>query len=421
MNQHLEPGPARSMTTGSREQRARNLRAPSSPSTAVCLRRGLAVAIALLLVGATETGFGQGPPPAPVRVDPALQEDLQERRSATGEIRARRSSRVATQEPGLVLELAVREGDRVEVGQVLVRLDSERLRIELEEAQADGALNAATLEEYRALEDQAAKDLAALERLKSRGGANPKELSDAQTEVVAARARVRQASERQQVSEKRIKLLERRLSDTEIKAPFAGAVVELFVDLGEWVGEGDGILQLASVGELEVWLAVSEKLLGSVRQPGTTIEVAIPAAGRQIESDKYRVVPQMEPGSRQFALIVPIVGDTSDLAPGMSVAGKVPSQARTQQITVHRDAILRGETGAYVYAVRGEGQQAHAALTPVQVLFSTGPRVVVRGPLAPGDAIVVEGNERLFPMAPVIPQPVETPSPAPTGKKRSSR
>jgi multidrug efflux pump subunit AcrA (membrane-fusion protein) len=95
------------------------------------------------------------------------------------------------------------------------------------------------------------------------------------------------------------------------------------------------------------------------------------------------------------------------LAVGMSVTAYVPTGESGERLTISRDAIMRGPTGAYVYVSRQTQPQAPPSAVPadVQVLFAAGERVVVQSPmLQAGDMLVVEGNERLFPMAPIIPQ-----------------
>jgi multidrug efflux pump subunit AcrA (membrane-fusion protein) len=76
-------------------------------------------------------------------------------------------------------------------------------------------------------------------------------------------------------------------------------------------------------------------------------------------------------------------------------------------LTVSGDAVLRNDIGAYVYVARGGGLGTPGTATPanVQVRFPVADRIVVESSaLQPGDLVVVEGNERLFPGAPVIPQ-----------------
>ena len=70
---------------------------------------------------------------------------------------------------------------------------------------------------------------------------------------------------------------------------------------------------------------------------------------------------------------------------------------------------MRSEAGAFVYVARSSGQPNSPPVAmpmPVQVMFALKDRLVVRAEgIAPGDLLVVEGNERLMPMTPVMPSP----------------
>jgi multidrug efflux pump subunit AcrA (membrane-fusion protein) len=130
--------------------------------------------------------------------------------------------------------------------------------------------------------------------------------------------------------------------------------------------------------------------------------------GRELLLERYRAIPDVDVRGRTFRLVVPLDAEARrELAAGMSVTADVPTGERAGRLTLPRDAILRNEVGPYVYAVVGEGAEAKAVPMQVEVLFQDGDRAVVRsGHVAAGMQVVVEGNERLFPMAAVQPIPV---------------
>jgi multidrug efflux pump subunit AcrA (membrane-fusion protein) len=107
--------------------------------------------------------------------------------------------------------------------------------------------------------------------------------------------------------------------------------------------------------------------------------------------------------------VVAIDNADGQLTPGMSLTAWLPTGQLTERLTVSKDAVLRNEAGAYVYVARGGGGEgagapASAVAVSVQVLFPVADRVVVTSrDIRAGDLAVVEGNERLFPMTPVIP------------------
>ncbi len=376
----------------------------------------ICLAIGGVLVGIIPSAVlsGQGMPPQHVRVDPVRREMIVERRLVTGEIRAVHASSVAVRESGLVSRIEVREGRQVEKGTVLARLDDSRLSIELTTVKAAGDVARATLEERHFLLEQAARDLEALKSLSERQASNPKELADAESAHKAAGARVRQAEFLLEENDRRADLLRRRIQDMVIRAPFAGAVTAKHKEVGEWVGAGEAVFDLTSVTDLEAWLAVPQGIYASVKKGEIPVTLQVEATGKTVESTDYRIVPRVDVQGRTFPLVACIPEGVASLAPGMSVTAWVPTKKRANRLTVSKNAVLTGDTGSYLFVARGGSPKQPAVATPIQVkrLFTVRDRVVVQAPgLRPGDLAIVEGNERLFPMMPVIP------TPAGTGKK----
>lgn len=371
-----------------------------------CRRLGAAIlGLGLLFSNASAQ---QGPPPSPVRVDPVRSEQLQEMRRVTGQLRAAQRSTVATREAGLVREILVREGERVEKGAVLVRLDRTRLDRERAVLAAQEKLAAAVVVERLAILEQAQRDRDALVALAERDAVSPKELADAKTTLVAAQARIEQGREEIGVLVARRAELELRIADTETTAPFTGTVVARHTEVGAWVGTGGALVEIISSDALEAWIDVPQAWFGALSTSTESMRLEFDATGGEAIASSWRLLPDIAAQGRTFPLIAPLAVD-SPLAPGMSVTANVPTGARAGYLTVARDAILRGETGAFIYVAKPTAPDAPptAAFQPVEVLFRHGDRAAVRAPgLAAGDLVVVEGNERLFPSAPLLPQPI---------------
>ena len=366
-------------------------------------------------VAAARPALAQGPPPAPVRVDAVREEPVQDQRRVTGELRAVQRTLVATREGGIVIAMPAREGDRVKAGDVLCRLDGDRLTYLVAEANAAVELAEAQREERETLLVQAQTDYDALLDASQRSAANPKELADAASEVSAAKARLAQATVSIMVAKARAGLLQARLDDMVIKSPFDGVVVAVTPEVGAWVAEGDTIVDLVSTGSVEAWIDIPQEnaaaLVALVNAAGDkddgaragAVRARIDATGEMVELKSVRTVPVVDRASRTFP-IVAVLPDQGIFKPGMSLTAWVPTSQVQPRLTVARDAIMRGPTGTFVYVVRGgpEGPGA-AASASLDVLFEFGDRAAVSSrQLRPGDLVVVEGNERLYPGAPVM-------------------
>jgi len=247
-----------------------------------------------------------GPPPKAVTVDPVRLEPVQEHRRVTGELRALRRSKVAAQEPGLVIEFPVREGDRVATGDVLIRLDSRRLSLELDALKADERAVESLIEERTANKVWRERELELYRQSMERGAANLKEVLDAESEASMARARVTWAERQREVLGARAELLGVRVADMTISAPFDGVVVNRHVELGEWVGEGEAAVELVSSGRVEAWLDVPQRFYGAVTGEQVSIALRVEATDQTISVTERRIIPVVDPKARSFTVVVAI-------------------------------------------------------------------------------------------------------------------
>ncbi len=343
-------------------------------------------------------------PPSPVRVDALRKESVEERRQVTGTLRAAQRAQVATREAGVILELLAREGQALDKGAVIARLDGRLLALELLVLRAEQETARAVLAEQHSEQEIALRDLEALRALGERGAANPKELTDAQARAASAKARVAAAESGVAAATARIELTQKRLSDMEVTAPFAGSVVRRLAQAGEYLAQGAAVVELVSTQDLEAWLELPQQHWTAATRQASEVEVSVDAAGQSVVVALERVVGDIDARARTFAAIAKIPPQAG-FAPGMSVSGWIVTGAKSQEWTVARDAILRNATGAYVYVAAGMPDGQFMAMPqPVEVLFQVGTRVVVRGPtLVQGQKVVIEGNERLFPGAPIAP------------------
>ena len=376
---------------------------------------------ALLCAGGLSSLEAQGP--SPVRVLPVTKGVVEDRVLVTGDLRASLRSQVAAQEAGLVIELPVREGQQVKKGDLLARLDPARLELEQASIVAARAATAAEKDQRLAELEIRSRDVDTLEELSKQQVSNPKELADARSAMKIAAAQLSRVNASLSELDARLALLEQRLGDLAIRAPFTGVVIDRHIEVGEWLAEGAAALELVSVGSVEAWLNVPEELRAAVvaqsRRTDTVFEVRIDAVDRSFRARNLRPIPTVDSTSRNFSLLVTIDDPDGLLVAGMSATAYVSTGRGGEQLLVHKDAILRGTTGPYIFIAQAMDPSAppSALPVPVRVLFPSGDHVAVSAAmLAPGALAIVEGNERLFPMMPVAPSPVEgaeAPQPGP--------
>ncbi len=368
--------------------------------------RSIPSIILLCLCAVVQSANAQGgPPPANVTVDQVRSEELVRRRAVTGEIRSRLASNLASQVEGLLVELDVEEGDQVQAGQVVARLDDERARIELDRVRSEIAYARSVIDQRQVELENAERDLDRLEELDRLGSSGISQLDEARTLVASRRALLAQAQSELLTSEGDLALAHRELDDMSIEAPFSGRVVRKSTEIGQWVGTGDEIVTIVSLDRLEARIDIPEDVYAAVsatmREHGQ-IEMRLPAlgtgTGQEVFGEVISILPAADSLSRLFPVRIAVQNFADTLRPGMSLNAYVPTDTRGEYITVSKDAIVRTPSGEVVYFV----SDGVSAIAPIERLFAVGDRMAVRSPmLRAGMSVVTSGNERLFPGQPL--------------------
>ncbi|MFG0260494.1 MAG: efflux RND transporter periplasmic adaptor subunit [Phycisphaerales bacterium JB041] len=384
------------------------------------MRFRLVIGVWMGTAAAALSAIAQGPPPSPVRVAEVVVEPIGERRMVTGELRSLRVAEVASQEEGVVVEMAVDVGMRVEAGQLLARIDGDRLELDRQRTRAERSAAESAVAEERAAVVRWQSELDSLKNATALGASNAREQREVDYELSQAQARFARAELDLAVFDARLDLVERRLRDMDIVAPFAGTVTRKLTEDGEWLAAGDSVCELLQTDVLRVVLDVPQRYLPSLaalsrsgegdgRLRGGDLVVEPDALSSAIDITEVRIVPQVDARARTFTLVGHAQNTDGTLAAGQSVIGWVPTGAVAEHTIVPTDAVLRNEMGTIVYVSRAqEGGAAQAIPMNVSVLFELPGRVVVAGSgLRAGDHVVVEGKERLYPTAPIIPMLVD--------------
>lgn len=194
---------------------------------------------------------------------------------------------LAPQEAGVVSNILVLEGDRVEAGDVLFRMDADRILYQAEQAEAaaaaaekraddSGALAKAVAEASANL-DRLAGDFARTEKLfeqgyvaKARYDADRAALIAAEARLERARAEKDAAEEDYQSVQAQAGFASQRLDDLAVAAPQAGSIERIYRRAGEIAGAGDPVIALLPPGNLKLRFFAPERMLASFA-PGQEI------------------------------------------------------------------------------------------------------------------------------------------------------
>lgn len=326
---------------------------------------------------------------------------------ATGYVTARRQATVSAKITGKVLDVYIEEGQRVEAGEVLARLeptdaDAQRslsnaqlaaARTQVAQVQAQLKLADATLKRNRELASRKLVAASLLEQAESERDALAAQLASAQRNV--------------EVANEALKLSDIGVDNTVVRAPFAGVITVKAAQPGEIVspmsaGGGftrTGIGTVVDMDSLEVQVDVNEAFIGRVKaqQPVEAVLNAYP--DWKIPAEVIAIVPTADRSKATVKVRIAFREKDPRIVPEMGVRVSFLEDAKPVEaaaaapagVQVPADAVVTRDGKTVVFVVREDVAKVRE-ITAEDV--RNGQRRVTRG-LAVGEAVVLTPSAEL--------------------------
>jgi RND family efflux transporter MFP subunit len=319
----------------------------------------LGFGLALAACGGHEVGQAKEAPAGPAK-DVVTAEVV--RGGGVGEVavpaavQSRKRAALSARMPASVTELPYQEGQWVEAGTVVVRLDDAAQRAAV--AAAEASLQAAD------------SDLARTKALLEKGAATPRELEQMTAAASGARAQLTGAKDN--------------LSYAAMRAPFAGRVASRRVNLGDVVNPGMPLIEIEGEGGLELRATVESELAASLR-PGSKLRAMVDGQAGPLTATVTAIAPSGDPTTHRFELKADLTG-AAGLRAGLFARLLVPGLAADPRLTVPAAALFErgGLTGLFVVS------DGRARLRWVAAGAREGDRVEIRAGVEPGEHVVLE-------------------------------
>lgn len=308
----------------------------------------------------------------------------------TGSLGPQRQTQVASQVSARAVAVMARPGDAVAEGAVLIQLDTESLRIQLDQQTSTAA---ATRAQLVLAESQLMRTTDLIERgLTASSG-----LEQAQSSVDALRANL--AALEGQVDAARIGV-----QNATIRSPMTGIVSERAVEPGQMVQQGTAVLTIVDLTTVEL-NAAAPVSAGALVKPGQTVTVTVEGiAGRSFEGKVERVNPVAATGTRTIPVYVAMDNADGPLRGGMFATGQIAVKEQAGALALPSGAIREDAEGFYVLKVDGDtvtrqgiekgGEWNAGRVIEIASGISTGDVIVsaVLTQLQPGDRIKMVEN-----------------------------
>jgi RND family efflux transporter MFP subunit len=270
--------------------------------------------------------------------------------SVTGGLKAVQSAVIKARVAAEVKSLTVREGDRVQAGQLIGHLDATEFQLKLRQAEdqanaAQAQLDIAqkTLDNNKALVDQGFISRTALDTsVSSRAGA--------QASLQAARAAA--------------DLARKAVADSEIRAPIAGLVAVRAVQPGERVALDTRLVEIVDLSRIELEAAVAPEDVLQLRV-GQTAQVQIDGLAGSVAARVSRIAPSTQSGTRSVMAYLELAGTNEQkagLRQGLFGRASIALQ-RKSALVVPTSALRYDQALPYVLALENGRAVTHNVTT----------------------------------------------------------
>jgi membrane fusion protein (multidrug efflux system) len=332
-------------------------------------------ALALVLGGifgwkydqAKQTQATAGPPPATVSSTRVRAEQWQPEISAAGSLVASAGVFVTNEIAGQIAEIHFESGQIVNKGDVLVRLDDQTDR-----AQLDAFIAQQQLAQVR---------FDRVSRLLKDNMISQSDFDEAKFQLDIAEANV--ASQRSVVDKKTI------------RAPFSGRLGLREVNVGQYLAAGSQIVSLQAFDPIYADFTLPERFLSRLAT-GRKVAVRVQAYGTRAFSGSITAIePRIETRTRNLRIRATLPNPKSELQPGMFADVAVVSPEKRKVLTLPRVALTYAPYGDSVFVIEDANGKRWVRQRQVQTGEIRGDRIEVISGLKEGDTVVVAGQIKL--------------------------
>jgi RND family efflux transporter MFP subunit len=299
---------------------------------------------------------------------------------ASGQLQAVNSANLSTRFMGFVKSLQAQTGDQVEKGQLLMTLNSKDL-------QAKRAQAAAGIAQAKSAYENASKDYDRFKNLYKKGSASEKELENMRSRFEMSEAGLEAAKNMMAEVESQFEYLN-------IKAPFKGTIVNVFLKEGDLAKPGYPLLSIEALDIMEAQLMISENDINKI-QEGQKAIVNIKSIDRNIEAKVSEVSRSAKNTGGQYLVKLSMKKVDSSILPGMFINASIESNSSEddQQILIPEESLVENGQLKGVYTLSEDGK---AILRWLRTGNKADKKIEVLSGLREGDQLIISSESRLY-------------------------
>lgn len=302
---------------------------------------------------------------------PVVTQEFSHWTEAHGSVRADQNAMVYTATGGEVRRILVQQGQSVRKGALIVDIDTDALRKQVEQAKVNQDLARTIFERQSRLWEQ----------------------------KVGSEVQFLEAKSRKEAGEAQYQALQEQLRNAQVIAPFDGVVDEIFPNLGDMASPMQPVARVVALGKASIEVDLAEDLLTKVKL-GDPVEVILPETQEKVEATIDQIGQYINPNNRTFKVYLRMGANGDGM--GAKLRPNQLANVRIRDLDV-KDALVlpsravmeNGKGESYVYVLEEADGVARSRKVMVKVLSSQGGQLLIETTpdgLKGGDVLIDQGS-----------------------------
>lgn len=256
---------------------------------------------------------------------------------------------------GVLTQVYVKEGQRVNKGQLLAKIDDGGLSQQLAQLQIQADLAKTTFERQKRLWEQ----------------------------NIGSEIQYLQAKSNYEAQQETVNQLKKQVAKTNVTAPFSGTIDDVITEQGSVVAAGQTpLMRLVNLNDMYIETSVPESYIPDVTK-GKHVVVEFPILGESVETEVRQASDFINPDNRTFKIEVGIPNKNKNIKPNLTAKLKINDYTNNEAILVPQSIISENANGEqYVYTIKDKNGNDEGVAN----------RVIVKTGKTQGDVIeILEG------------------------------
>ncbi len=299
-----------------------------------------------------------------VEADPQLFKHFLDLR---GDVKTKQNVLVYPEMAGTLLEVYVKEGQKVRKGQALAQIDDGGMASQLNQLKTQEELAKTTYERQKRLWEQ----------------------------NIGSEIQYLQAKTSFEAAESSVKQVESQLAKSVIRAPFSGIIDDVILEQGTVVSPatGQAVFRIVNLADMHIEVDVPESHLQGVTE-GAEVRVYFPVLGDSVITAVRQTSNYIDPVNRSFRIEIPVPNNMGNVKPNLTARVSVNDYINETAILLPQSVISENSAGEqYIYLASGTDEDSMAVAEKRIVLTgrTKGDDVEILKGLEPGDKVIKEG------------------------------